>query len=275
MPTQRHAAARAPRSAQEQPATLLQLKDLVGQMDAHKISRTYMQDFLRHKLVRPEEVVENPHSALVNKLQLEVEDIVREHYPEAAAEIMELVAPFCDPAFSLEFRPMLRSHVPPLLGSVREALFWLDLEEVKVVTISAGRRLMSDKDVIGDGVQYRDIVDMREWVAKMFAKEFETYKHLDSQFDIGSAKIMFMLYHHLTDAMHSTGAVRYHLIADRVEGAVVGSIYEALRKAIVLLGRGDQVRVKRILPFIACQRSGNPIVCYHDRTAYVLEAPPR
>jgi hypothetical protein len=271
--TQRHAAARAPRSAKEQPATLPQLKELVGQIHGGLIGRDYMQDFLKHRLIRPDEVAPASLPVLENQLLREVEDIVQEHYPDKSMEIMELVAPFCDPALDLEFQPEKNRLGKTRLAQIGDELFWLTVKDVKVVTISGGTHLMSDRDLVGDEIKFRDLAHMSELVEQMFAKEFETYKHLDSEFDSAANKIAVTISDRVRSAMYSTGAMRYRLIQDRVQTAVTSSIYEALLKSIVLLGRGDRVRANKILPFLARQRSGNPIVCYHDKIAYLLVAP--
>ncbi len=294
MPKSRHAAVRAPRTVNEPMATLSQLKELVAQMDKEEVSRRYMQDFLRRRLVGPSDAPTVVPATRDNEWLRAAETTAREHYPHAVTEILELVAPWCDPDLDLEFKPKVADDVHSrqelekgreLKADVKKALFWLHVQEVTQVVIRMPKPWVPicTREVIGGNPSDErepdwesiERADMSHHVDLLHADVFRTYKHLDPDFDTGAHIILGIsgIGNLLHRAMSTTGAARYGLISDGMWGSMMRSIEDALRKAIVFASKGDQKRAEQLLPFLAQQRSGRPIVCYHEGTAFVLVSP--
>lgn len=267
-----HAATRAPQQAEKPKATLPQLGELVAQMERGLVDRDYMQDFLRHRLVRPcpVQAVQPPEPA-PNTLLAKVKEIAREHYPHAVSEILEVVAPFCDPNLDLEFKPFKQGTL--LNGcsfDVQRALFWLEVQKVEVLALrhpcapdkapqpkSAGEKLCNRV--------YND----------MFADVFQTYSHLNTVSDEGAHGIIHSvdIFRHMGARFRATGASRYGLLEDCIdfEGlSIITGIASALRKAILFAVTGDKARLAQVVNFLNFQRSGHPVYHWHEGTAYVL-----
>lgn len=268
-----HAAVRAPQQAERPKATLPQLGELVAQMNKGQVDRDYMQDFLRRRLVRlgPVQAVLPPEPA-PNALLAKMEEIAREHYPHAVEEILEVVAPFCDPHLDLEFKPFKQGTlVNGCSFDVQRALFWLKVTRVEVWTLCHPR--VPDKS---PPPRSPDEKLCNRVYREMFTDVFRTYDLLNTVSEEGVNKMLCLnvgLYRHVNARFKATGAFRYGLLDDCIdlEGmSILTGILSALEKAIIFAVTGDKARLAHVVNFLTFQRSGHPVYHWHEGTAYVL-----
>lgn len=274
MPKTSHAAARAPQQAQEPTATLSQLRELLAQYEKNSVPRDYMQDFLRRRLVRPGPIVTVQPPPAPNPILTFIEGIAREHYPHTVNEILEIVAPFCDPELDLEFQPY--SNTERLENEVKEALFWLQVNEVHPVLLANYRCHAEKVPGVGElkGKKFQNCIH-----EDMFADVLKTYDLLNTVSREGAHSILYgalegsSVYNHLNQRLGEAGAFRYQLLGNiyQWEGsAIVGSVTAALERAILFTVTGDQQRLQQTLKFLTFQRSGRPVYHWHDGVAYIL-----
>lgn len=264
-----HAATRAPQQAEGPKATLPQLGELVAQMNKGLVGRDYMQDFLRRRLVRPGPVqAVLPPEPATNALLTKVEEIAREHYPHAVNEILEVVAPFCDPNLDLEFKPYTNGDHERVMKS----LFWLRPHEIQAIQVVSLRREY-DKPAKPlppmKGDHFGNHVGER-----MFAEVFRTYNLLNTVSDEGAKGIVYGehgLYCHLHKRFEATGVARYNLLGDSEAGRdIMGGIAVALTKAILFAVTGDKARLAQAVNFLDFQRSGHPVYHWHENVVFVF-----
>jgi hypothetical protein len=256
-------------------ATLLQLRDLITLMSEGKIAWEYMQDFLRPQVARLASIASSGKFVLGDIL-LQAEKITREHYPHAVSEIMEVLAPFCDPYLDLEFKPLNQTKqmkVPEHelnLSRVRDVLFWLPVKRVKPLFLGANYHPLGSREVPCQGEPFGN------QMSKMFAKLFWTYGNLKTlRHKAGEIIHGSGLHDHIGYSLNATTAVRYRRIVpyEHEYRGILYSIIGALDNAIILAStKREEERLKKAVDFLNYQRSGQPICHWYDGTAYFLAA---
>lgn len=273
-----HAADKTPQQAEELKATLRQVSELVGLVDRGKISRQYMQDFLRFRL--GSNSVETRVAPADNELLNKIESSAREHFPGQVNEILEVVAPWCDANLSMEFsRPspddrfgIRRAAGVETVRLAHEALVGWYPYRTTVELVQLDPEYATDPK-IGDRVCHcRDLASM-VLAERMFTKQFETVCLADHRLDKGIGTLgLYEVFKHVRHAMFMTGACKHQLLRGFEIERIGGSILEALYRAVAFAVIGDEEKLEIVQKFLSFQRSGTPIVAVGD-TTFVLTAP--
>lgn len=273
-----HAVERAP---QVELASLSQLKELVAMMDARnpRLTKPYMQDFLRFRFLTPPKV-EEPKAVTVDPFENEcktalgqAEGYCRKYYPDIVNEVLELFVPWCDPKLDLEFKPIGKceeDHAEKVL----EAFFWVNTTYDQVryhhLNRSLGRNDLHDDP---HNTIKRDSKTLREDIgANVHNKEYQTRCHLDASFGRDAAYIVqhTCIDELLTKRFKATGAYKYGLIQKDEIKTIIEGIWCALAHSIAFLSVGDKERGNVLKPFLKLQRSGTPVIYRKDDWIHVL-----
>jgi len=268
-----HAATQA-LPASEPLATLPQLGELVALMDAKKISRSYMQDFIRFRLTnKPKNEVPTEKSSFM-QLPDWVEKLTRELYPHAVNEILEIVRPFMSPTLDVEFKSpptkkILSTSEPDYEVLAKRAVFW---QHVSVVRL----HIISKKEEVPEyrGKTLRSIVE-----EEVLKDAMNTRRALDATFGQSAKRIVrdSYLHDHISKQYQNIAAVSYEVIRWHEIGIVAGSVIAAIEKAIAFAACGDATRVNQLVAFLDLQRSGFPLfhIEDHEATVHILCARPK
>lgn len=249
-------------------ATLPQLGELIALMHKGKISNSYMQDFIRFRLA--DKSKDEPAEKLsAMELSDWVEKLTRELYPHAVNEILEIVAPFMDPALDVEFKSpptnrILSTSEPDYEVLVKRAVFWQHVSVVRVHVVSKKEdvpefRGKSIKRVVEEEV-LKDAVNTRIALDATFgqsAKQIVRGSYLDD---------------HIGKQYQNIAAVNYEVIRWHEIGTIAGSVIAAIEKAIAFAACGDTTRVNQLVTFLDLQRSGFPVyhIEDHEATVHIL-----
>lgn len=273
-----HAADKTSQQAEEPKATLRQVSELIGLVDRGKISRQYMQDFLRFRLGNNS--VETFVAPAENELLHKIESSAREHFPGQVNEILEVVSPWCDANLSMEFsRPTPDDEFGIRGGAgvetrrlAHEALegWYRYMTEVELVQLNA--EYVTDPK-IGERVRLSSNRVSMAVAEHMFAKQFETVCLADHRLRRGIGALdLHQVWKHVNHAVCMTGACKHQVLRGFEINWISESISETLSMAVAFAVIGDERHLKIAQKFLSFQRSGTPIVAVGD-TTFVLTAP--
>lgn len=274
-----HAIERAP---QVELATLSQLKELVALYERKhpRLTKPYMQDFLRFRLTPQAAVPIIPENTQpVNDHLAKAEAVCREHCPDVVNEVLDLLAPFCDPSLSLEFRVLSEKELEQYQYTVMRALFWTKVQSVVIRHISPALGSETFYALPAEPISIED--DLRKHA---LTQEVEVRKTLDSKFGTKSHAILEAahLYHlpsHaeqdaswglIRDRLTASMACKYRLLRGPEEWIIFQSILAALYRSIDFMIVGDHERAALFTNFLAMQRSGAPVVYNNQGEVVVL-----
>lgn len=277
MPQASHA---SPPALRQDVATLRQLKELVAQMDAGKISKAEMQAFLRHRKKKDDSSANQPPALATppDELRNRVESMAQQHYPHCASEVMELFDAFCSPTMDLEFKSYtceqdlrefadreydraspksLRSKVSRILFVKPVPAHDAELEEV----FNANNNFTADKQF---GVGFLG----------GFTETFRLFEQLDPSFNAGSKPIAECFAARYQSRLVATHAWRYGLVSNDIVKILRDAFLNLVILALGFISRGDP-RAEQIRSYLKIQVSGTPLIAVHWSNPIFLAAPYR
>lgn len=264
-----HAADRAPQQAEQPKATLGQLAELVGLMEAGKIDRQYLQRFLRFKLKDQTEALLESSPTPENELLRRFEAVARKYFPAQVNEILEVVAPWCDPNLDMEFKGPEGIDLNFVRGRLANAAFevirpWYPwIRYAMVVELDHSYAMGNGPDSVSARLRKGEAINhaVDDHMFKEEARIISTSKSLSagiSEFPLQDVWVK------VKGDLNLTYHARMKMLHGYEHERITISILNALRRAMVFAVHGDQQELADIRQFLDFQRSGHPIVSIVD-----------
>lgn len=257
-------------------ATLSQLKELVAQMDAGKVSKAEMQEFLRHRKKKDVPAAE-PSAAAVppDELRDRVETMAQSRYAHCASEVMELFDTFCPPTLDLEFKsyPYKENIEAAVRQEYLTACGGSDREKPWILTIGSIREdVPALKEAFDRGNNFT--VDKRFGAGFLagFAEPFGLFKQLDPGFNAGCTSIAECFMERYRSRLLATHAWRYKVVSQDCVTILSEAFGNLIIIALGFISRGDP-RAEQIRAYLKLQTSGTPLLAEYWNCPIFLAAP--
>jgi hypothetical protein len=263
------------------PDQMKQFWVLVGRKIIHKGN---LQDFLRNAYLDPQTVTMltqlletakggNPYAESLQR----VEAACMQYHPEIINDVLEVCAPYADPAADFEPRDMREldfytgdCQAPgKLFRQVQDALFWVDVKSLALHHVSA-RFVQNGAIHVAEHVTPDKTVGAE--IEGLFNEGLNVRRLLDSEFDRGAKQITAEADPLFVRAIH-TKARHFELIPTWDSNAILRSITTAFKKFVTLLAVGDTKNGMKFKPFLKFQTKGTPIICQKDGDVHMLAGP--
>jgi hypothetical protein len=247
-----------------------------------KIYKGNFQDFLRNVYLDPQTVTMltqllevakggNPHAEHLQR----VEAACMQYHPELINDVLEVCAPYADPAADFEPRDLREldyytgdsEAAGKLICRVQEALFWVEVKSLALHHISA-------RFVKGGAVCVTEHPDktIGAEIQGLFNAGLDVRRLLDSEFDKGAGRIVAEADSLFIRAV-KTKARHFELVSTWDSNAILKSITIALTKFVTLLAVGDTKNGTKLKSFLKFQAKGTPIIYQEDGEVHMIAGP--